>query len=63
MALGVWLTGLVIVLTWRSFSLVIGIYLTGLFENPAVPVGVVSKLVRCAMNLTGPLKDFSVVRT
>ena len=35
-----------------------GIYLTCLFENPAVSVGVVSRLIGSAMNLTAPLKDF-----
>ena len=55
---GVRLTGLVIIHTWRSLSLVFGIYLTGLFENPTIPVGGVHRLIGCAMNLTGPLKDF-----
>ena len=35
-----------------------GIYLTGLFEDPTIPFGVVGRLIGCAMNLAGPLKDF-----
>ena len=45
LAPGVRLTGLIIILTWWSLPLVFDIYLTVLFENPTIPVGVVSKLI------------------
>ena len=55
---GVWLTGLISIFTWRPLSPVFSIYLTGLFKDPTIPVGVVGRLIGCAMNLAGPLKDF-----
>ena len=50
------LTGLFIVFAWRSLYLVFGIYLTGLFENPTISVGVVGRFVRAAMDLTRPIQ-------
>ena len=50
------LTGLILVFAWRPFSLVFGIKLTSLPEDPTAPVGVVCRLIGCAMNLTGPIQ-------
>ena len=47
---------LVIAVTGRPLPFVFGIELAGLFENPAISVGMVGGFVRAAMNLTGPIQ-------
>ena len=46
----------VFAITGRPLPFVFGIELVGLFENPAISVGMVGGFVRAAMNLTGPIQ-------
>ena len=39
------LTGIIVVLDWRSLPLVSGIQLTGMFKTSAISIGVASRLV------------------
>ena len=46
----------VFAVTRQPLPFVFGIELAGLFENPAISVGMVGGFVRAAMNLTGPIQ-------
>ena len=48
--------GLIIIVAVQPLILVFGVYLAGLFEHPAVSIGVVGWLVRGAMNLAQALQ-------
>ena len=48
--------GLFIIVTVQPLVLVFGVYFAGLFEHPAVSIGVVGWLVRGAMNLARALQ-------
>ena len=48
--------GLLVIVIVRPLVLVFGVYFAGLFEYPAVSVGVVGWLVRGAMNLARALQ-------
>ena len=50
--------GFVLVFAWRVEPLVFGIESVGLFENPTVSVGMVSRLPRSTVYLTYPVQDF-----
>ena len=47
--------GLIVIVAMQPLVLVFGVYLAGLFEHPAVSIGVVGWFVRCAMNLARAL--------
>ena len=59
---GALLVGFVVVLTWYVKPLVFGIESAGLFENPTVSVGMVSRLPGSTVYLTYPVQDFVEVR-
>ena len=48
--------GLIVIIAVQPLVLVFGVYFVGLFEYPAVSVGVVGWLVRGAMNLARALQ-------
>ena len=48
--------GLFVIVAAQPLVLVFSVYLTGLFEHPAVSIGVVGWLVRGAMNLARALQ-------
>ena len=50
--------GFVLVFAWCVEPLVFGIESAGLFENPTVSVGMVSRLPGSAVYLTYPVQDF-----
>ena len=52
----VWTPGLLVLVAVQPLVLVFGIYFAGLFEYPAVSIGVVGWLVRGAMNLARALQ-------
>ena len=47
---------LVLVVAWRPLSLMFGVKLADLFEDPTISVGVVGEFIRGAMNLAKPIK-------
>ena len=49
-------TGLIVIVAVQPLVLVFGVYFAGLFEHPAVSIGVVGWLVRGAMNLARALQ-------
>ena len=55
---GALLVGFVIVLTWCVEPLVFGVKSTGLFEDPTVSVGMVSRPPRSTVYLTYLVQDF-----
>ena len=48
--------GLLVIVAVQPLVLIFGVYLAGLFEHPAVSIGVVGWLVRGAMNLAQSLQ-------
>ena len=55
---GTLLLGFVLVFAWCVEPLVFGVEFAGLFENPTISVGMVSRLSGSAMYLTYPIQDF-----
>ena len=53
---------LVIVIAWRSFSLVSGIKLAGLLKDPTISVGMIGRFIGGAMNLAGLIEYFVQTR-
>ena len=47
--------GLFVIIAVQPLVLVFSVYLAGMFEHPAVSIGVVGWFVRCAMNLARAL--------
>ena len=50
--------GFVIVFAWCVEPLVFGVESAGLFENPIISVGMVSRLSGSVVYLTYPIQDF-----
>ena len=48
--------GLFVIVVVQPLVLVFGVYFAGLFQHPAVPIGVVGWFVWCAMNLARALQ-------
>ena len=48
--------GLLVIIAVQPLVLVFGIYFTGLFKHPAVPVSIVCWFIRGAMNLARAIK-------
>ena len=48
--------GLLVIVAVQPLILVFGVYFAGMFEHPVVSIGVVSWLVRGAMNLARALQ-------
>lgn len=46
----------IVILTRRLFPLMLGFELIGLFKDPTISVGMISRLVRGAMNLARPVE-------
>ena len=55
---GALLLGFVLVFAWCVEPLVFGIESAGLFENPTISVGMVSRLPGSTVYLTYPVQDF-----
>ena len=55
---GALLLGFVLVFAWCVEPLVFGIESAGLFENPTVSVGMVSRLPGSTVYMTYPVQDF-----
>ena len=55
---GTLLLGFVLVFAWCIEPLVFGVESAGLFENPTISMGMVSKLSESAVYLTYPIQDF-----
>ena len=54
---GIWLVNFfVIAITGRSFPLMFGVELAGLFEDPTTSVSVIGWLIGVAMNLAGSIQ-------
>ena len=54
-----WARLFIVVLAGRPFPLVFGVELAGLFKDPTILVGMISRLIRGAMNLARPI-EYSV---
>ena len=54
----VWLARFVLVFALRSLPFVFGVELAGLLEDPTFSVGMISRFVRSAVNLVGPVYNF-----
>ena len=52
------LLGFVLVFAWCVEPLVFGIESAGLFENPTISMGMVSRLLESTVYLTYPVQDF-----
>ena len=57
LAFGTWLVNRSVVpIAWRTPSLVFGIELTGLLEDPTTSVGMISWFIGVAVNLAGSVQ-------